>query len=73
MSLSFVAQILVWTSIYYFTFEILLIKTSLQNKDTVKRKRVILITKFAMIALMITVGALALSGNVNYFEADTKA
>lgn len=28
---SFVATILVWVSLYYFTFEILLVKTALQN------------------------------------------
>ena len=57
---SFVAQILVWVSIYYFTFEIYLVYTTILNKDTPKRNLIIMIVKFAMIFLMILLGALAL-------------
>ena len=57
---SFVAQILVWVSIYYFTFEIYLVYTTILNKDTPKRNLIIMIVKFAMIFLMILFGALAL-------------
>jgi hypothetical protein len=57
---SFVAQILVWVSIYYFTFEIYLVYTTILNKDTPKRNLIIMIVKFAMIFLMVLFGALAL-------------
>ena len=70
MELSYAAQILVWVSIYYFTFEILLVKTTLLNKDSILRKRLIFIIKIMMIAAMITFGALALQANINSVFTD---
>ena len=57
------SQLLVWISIYYFVFEILLVKITIQNKDTLKMKRTIMFLKFTSICLMVMFSVFALIEN----------
>ena len=57
------SQLLVWVSIYYFVFEILLVKITIQNKDTLKMKMTIMFLKFTTIFLMVVFSVFALIEN----------
>ena len=54
---------MVWISIYYFTFEILLVKTTILNEDTPMKKRGIMLIKFSAIVIMTLLASFALEIN----------
>ena len=63
--LSFAAEILIWVSIYNFTFELLNVRISLLNEESEKKKKYIFIMKCIAISLMVTLGVFVIISNIN--------
>jgi len=61
--------ILIWVSIYNFTFELSNVKITLLDENNLRRKRNVFIMKCITISLMLTVSIFALISNYNRLEA----
>ncbi len=67
--LSYGAEILIWVSIYNFTFELLNVRITLLNEESEKKKKIILIMKCITISVMATLGVFVVICNIQKVKA----